>query len=125
MVSRLSAAFDAPYMPVVLARPCILNGGPGECFAVALDTLTIQPSPRSSIAGSTACARSSGACTFTSKVTRRRFNGISEGSAYIAAAALFTRMSIGPPSCSAASGTMRARSSPSVRSAATTATVPP
>ena len=54
------------------------TAGPARACAVALDTLTIHPSPRSSIAGSTAWARSSGACTFTSKVMRRRFSGISE-----------------------------------------------
>ena len=43
--------------------------------AVALETLTTQPSPRLSIDGRTACARSIGACTFTSNVRRRRRRG--------------------------------------------------
>src|SRR3954462_13921851 len=88
LVSRLRAALDDPYIPVVAPRPSRLYGGPAESLPVALERLTIQPSPASSIAGSAACARSSGAWTFTSKVMRRRFDGISDGCAYIAAAAL-------------------------------------
>ena len=59
-------------------RPAVRNGGPSACFVEPLDTLTIQPSPRSAMPGITAWARSIGACTFTSNMIRRRFSGIGE-----------------------------------------------
>ena len=84
-----------------------------------------QPSPRSAIEGATACTRSSGACTLTSNVRRRRFSRKSINGEYMAAAALLTRTSIGPPSSATADGAMRARSFSSARSAAIIATDPP
>jgi hypothetical protein len=97
-------------------------GGPGTGRAAPDDRLTIQPSPDSRIAGTTACARSNGASTFTSNMIRRRLCGKSLIGMWIPAAALFTSTSIGPPSRSTASGTIRSRSFGSARSAATTAT---
>ena len=101
------------------------NGGPAHGLEVALDTLTIHPSPAARIAGMAAWARSSGACTLSSKSNRRRFSDRSATSPYIAAAALLTRMSIGPPSRSAAVSTTRDRASGSDRSTGTSATGTP
>ncbi len=74
-VTRFNAAFVAPYKPISRATPAVRKGGPGASFADALETFTIQPSPCSVIPGTTACARSIGACTFTSNMSRRRFSG--------------------------------------------------
>ena len=51
------------------------KGGPGRERALPDDRLRIQPSPRSIIPGRTAWARSSGAWTLASKISRRRFSG--------------------------------------------------
>ena len=63
-----------------------VNGGPGlRCAAPEL-MFTIQPSPRSSIGGRTAWARSIGASTFTSNMIRRYRYAYSARSRWIPAA---------------------------------------
>jgi hypothetical protein len=67
-------------------------------------------------------ARSRGASTLTSNRILDRLAENRATGAYMAAAALLTRISTGPPTAAAASGTMRCRSISSARSATTMAT---
>ena len=119
MLSRLSAAFDAPYAEMLIAVGENSAGGPGHNFELSLDTFTIQPSPASRIAGIAASDRSSGALALASNMMLRRFTEKPSSGFWIDAAALFTRISTCPPRNSAASGITRARSASSTRSATT------
>ncbi|MGH3434677.1 MAG: hypothetical protein ACRDQB_17765 [Thermocrispum sp.] len=58
-----------------LGVPEELGGVHAREPALALERLTIQPSPAARMSGSTDRARSSGACTLASNVSRRRFSG--------------------------------------------------
>jgi L-iditol 2-dehydrogenase len=54
------------------AGQVIVIGAPADRLALALDTLTIHPSPCATMPGMTACASSSGACMLTSNMMRWR-----------------------------------------------------
>src|SRR5436190_1102577 len=74
-------------MPLVVPSAPVAKGGPSIRRAPPDDRLTIHPSPFVFMPGIAACARSMGACTFTSNMMCRRRNGNSTIGLWIPAAA--------------------------------------